>query len=361
MKSYILFFQIILLYVFYGCSDNGNSEPEPQQTPFQELFDQGIDKYVGQFEPATSSVSSPGVTQYIFTGEDGPVCFTGNEFSMFTRDGSSNNLLIFLQGGGFCAPDVCAAVDVGIPFFPVGILNPQDAQNPVADYDVGYLPYCDGTAFMGDNDVDSDGDGTSDRFFRGLQNLSASLDVIVRQYPNPEKIVIAGNSAGGFAVHAALPLVRLLYPEVPIYVINDSGVGILDPGGMNTLLTYWNADVFFPPSCDDCIGDDGNLTGLHAYQLEEDTNVKMAYISSKQDETIAMTLSGGGASLETQLLEAASELNTQFPDRFNSMIDNGDQHTYIMRTFDAPVGGVPVRDWVSAMINNTSEWISIVE
>ena len=358
----ILFSTLITLCIgITACSDSGNSDNDATESPFQELFDQGLDKYMGSFEPATSSVSSPGVTQYVFRGADGPVCYTGNEFSMFTRDGSSNNLMIFLQGGGFCAEAECAAVETGIPFFPIGILSPQDAQNPVADYDVGYVPYCDGTAFMGDTDVDSDGDGTNDRYFRGLQNLSASLDVIVRNYPNPEKIVIAGNSAGGFAVHSALPLVRLLYPEAPIYVINDSGVGILDPGGMNSLITYWNAGAFFPPSCDDCIGDDGNLTGLHAYQLEKDTNAKLAYISSKQDETIAMTLSGGGTSLETQLLEAATELNTRFPDRFHSMIANGDQHTYLIRTYNAPVGGVPVRDWVSAMINNTSAWNSIVE
>lgn len=326
--------------------------------PFQELYDQGIDRYLGVFTPTSSSVTSPGVTQHVFTGIDAPICFTGNQFSMFTRNGSSNNLLIFLQGGGFCSPFACGAVETGIPLIPFGILSPNDPQNPVADYNVGYVPYCDGSSMMGDNEVDSDGDGVNDRFFRGLQNLSASLDVIAQNYPAPDKIVLAGNSAGGFAVHAALPLVRKLYPDVRIEVINDSGVGILDPGGMQTLINYWNAGAFFPSSCTDCIGADGNLTDYHKYQLTQDPNIRMAYISSKQDATFAAIIQGGGAAFEAQLIEAADELNAAFPDRFNSLIANGDEHTFIVSNFNYPISGTTVREWIANMIAGNGQWVS---
>jgi len=119
-------------------------------TPFQELYDQGIDRYLGVFTPSSSAVVSPGVTEHIFSGIDAPVCFTGNQFSMFTRDGSSNTLLIFLQGGGFCSPSACEAIEEGIPFIPFGILSPSDPQNPVANYNVGYVPYCDGSMMSGE-------------------------------------------------------------------------------------------------------------------------------------------------------------------------------------------------------------------
>jgi hypothetical protein len=325
--------------------------------PFQELYDQGIDRYLGVFSPTSSTVVAPGLTEHVFTGVDAPICFTGNQFSMFTREGSSNNLLIFLQGGGFCSPLACGALDEGIPLIPFGILSPNDPQNPTATYDVGYVPYCDGSAMMGDNEIDSD--GVNDRFFRGIQNLSASLDVIFQTYPAPDNIVLAGNSAGGFAVHAALPLVRKLYPDVRIDMINDSGIGILDPGGMQTLITYWNAGTFFPASCTDCIGADGNLTDYHKYQLAEDDNVRMAYISSKQDSTISISLSGGGAALETQLIEAAAELNTAYPERFQSLIGNGDFHTSILREFDREIGGTTVRQWITHMLSGNPEWVSV--
>jgi hypothetical protein len=280
---------------------------------------------------------------------------------MFTRDGSSNNLLIFLQGGGFCSPVACQALEEGLPLVPLGMLSPTDAENPASDFNVGYVPYCDGSGMMGDNEVDSDGDGVNDRFFKGVQNLSASLDVIAQTYSAPDKIVLAGNSAGGFAVHAALPLVRKLYPDVRIEVINDSGVGILGTGGMQSLINYWNAGAFFPSSCTDCIGADGNLTDYHKYQLAQDTYIRMAYISSRQDATFAALIPGGGATFEAQLIEAADELNTAFPDRFNSLVVNGDDHTFLIRDFTRPIGGTTVRQWIADMITDNPAWGSLIE
>ncbi|MDT0605959.1 pectin acetylesterase-family hydrolase [Croceitalea rosinachiae] len=380
-------FRISLLIIFgyftllTGCSGETSSEEElfSEETigeeseendedgmstgllAFQELYDQGVDKYLGVFTPTSSEVVS-GVTEHIFTDiGGGPICFTGERFSMFTRDGSSNHLMIFLQGGGFCSPVACEATETGIPLIPFGILNPNDPLNPTANYDVGYVPYCDGSQMMGDNEVDSDGDGTNDRFFRGVQNLSASLDVIFQTYPNPDKIVLAGNSAGGFAAHNALPLVRRLYPNVNIFMINDSGNGIIAPGGIDVLLDYWNARSFLPESCADCIGADGNLTGYHKYQLDNDQNMRMAYISSKQDSVLSASYPGGAPAFEAELLEATTELNEAYPIRFNGLIANGEAHTYIIRQFDIEVGGVMVRQWVTDMLNENESWTTIIE
>ncbi|MCS4436880.1 pectinacetylesterase family protein [Aquiflexum gelatinilyticum] len=349
--------------VLLSCVEDEEQQPEIEpvgSSAFQELYDQGVDRYLGTIKPISSAQAGPsGVTQYLFSNLDGPVCFTGSQFSMFTRNGSSNNLMIFLQGGGFCSPVVCEAVEEGIPYIPFGILNPSDPQNPVANFNVGYVPYCDGSMMAGDNEVDSDGDGVKDRFFKGLQNLSASLDVIVQNYPSPDKIVLAGNSAGGFAVHTALPLVRKLYPKARIYVVNDSGQGLGNPGGFEGLFTYWNANAFIPSSCSDCIGADGNLTGLHKYQLEQDDNIRMAYISSKQDSISSAAL--GAPAFEAQLIEAAMELNNAHPERFQSLIDNGDAHTYIIRSFNLEIGGISVRQWIKEMINETADWETVIE
>jgi len=330
----------------------------PVQAPFQELYDQGIDRYLGEYTPSSTQVNGS-TTQHFFSGLDAPICYTGNSFSMFTRNGSSNNLMIFLQGCGFCGPSACDAVEIGLPFVSFGILNPNDAFNPVADWNVGYVPYCDGSGMMGDREVDIDGDGVNDRFFRGAKNLSASLDVIAKTYPSPNRIVLAGNSAGGFAVHAALALVHKLYPKTPIDVINDSGLGIMNPGGMEELIEYWGAASFFPKSCSNCIGADGNTTDYHKYQLEQDTIIRLAYVGSKQDETFAQMI--GAANYESQVLEAASEMNTAFPDRFNCIIANGNQHTFLIREFEYSIAGTNVKNWVSEMVSVDDSWVSIIE
>ena len=353
----VSFTLIILMLSCAKEEETANNTPE-DPIPFQELYSQGIDRYLGEFTPTSTSNGTGGVTEYFFDIPNGPICFTGNDFSMFTRDGSSNNLLIFLQGGGFCSPTACEAVETGIPLIPMGILSPNDPGSAVANYNVGYVPYCDGSAMIGDAEVDSDNNGVSDRFFRGIQNLSASLDVIATKYPTPDKIVLAGNSAGGFAVHHALPLVRLLYPNVKIYVINDSGTGIIDAGSWQMLLDYWNGGAFYPASCGTCIGTDGNLTDYHKYQMEQDPNVEVAYISSMQDETFAQITMGGGPAFEAQLLEASNELNAGFPSRFNSLIAQGDGHTFIIRNYAQSISETTVREWISDMVNDSDDWVS---
>lgn len=56
----------------------------------------------------TSEIVGGGVIEHTFGGDDGPLCFTGNEFAMSTRDGVSDELLIFLQGGrGLWTDELC--------------------------------------------------------------------------------------------------------------------------------------------------------------------------------------------------------------------------------------------------------------
>ncbi|MCR9104133.1 MAG: pectinacetylesterase family protein [Gammaproteobacteria bacterium] len=340
-----------------GCSDGSDDGNGSTSVPFQELYDQGIDRFLGVFTPMTSQRLDAGVTRHTFGGGDGPLCYTGNAFNMSTRDGASEELLIFLQGGGACGPTSCSAVDVGLPLFNVGILEAGNPTNPATDFDLGYVPYCDGTLFTGDRDVDSDGDGNNDRFFRGIQNLSASLDIIVSTYPAPSRILLAGNSAGGFGVHYALPLVRKLYPEVPIELVNDSGVGIWNPGTQESLIDYWNSAAFIPASCDACTREDGNLTGYHQYQLDEDKNLRMGFISSTADEVVT----GSGidpAVFGAELIETVAELEQSHPDRFRSLISFTDEHTYIIKQFDFGIGGTSVRQWVTDMLDRSDNWVS---
>lgn len=341
-------------------ADAGRDCEDAVAVPFAELYAQGVDRHLGAFTPSSAASIGGGVTSYRFAEQPGgPLCYTGNEYSMSTRDGPSDELMIFLMGGGVCGPQGCAAIETPTPMLQFGIMDPANPSNPAAGFDVGWVPYCDGTLFSGDRDVDSDGDGSNDRFFRGVQNLSAALDVIKRTYPAPERIVLAGISAGGAGVHYALPLVRKLYPEVPIELINDSGVGILTTGGQTLLNDYWNAGAAFPASCADCIGEDGNLTGYHRYQLAQDDKLRMGFMSFTQDDVVAnQSLMISGPAFEAELLQAMDELQATEPDRFRSFIAAGTDHTFILRTFDVTAGGISARQWVTDMLSGSEGWVS---
>ena len=348
----------VALLGLLACGD-ATGNPAPAEGAFAELYAQGVDRYLGAFLPTSSEPARGGVTVHEFLDEDGPRCFTGNEFRTLTRQGSSDTLMIFLQGGGACGETNCDAVDQAPPLLPpLGILDAGDADNPARSFDVGYVPYCDGTLFMGDADDDSE----VDRSFRGVMNLSAALDVIADTFPAPERILLIGNSAGGFGVHAALPLVRQLYPDVAIALVNDSGPGISAPGNQERLNAYWNAGSFFPASCTDCIGEDGHLTGWHLYQLGEDPNVRMGFLSTRQDSRIADEGLGiGGDAYEAALLPAMAELEAAFPDRFRSLIASGDGHTFVLRDFDRAVGGTSVRQWITDLLSGEDDWVSVRE
>ncbi|MEM8490344.1 MAG: pectin acetylesterase-family hydrolase [Pseudomonadota bacterium] len=338
-------------------------EPPP---PFAELFEQGVGQYLGQFTPMMSSVGTDGVTEHVFgTGAGGPQCLRGTEYRMAVRDGSGEDLMIFLEGGGACTSQLCAAREEAsndLFRLGVGINSPADAENPAADFDVAYFPYCDGSVFSGDQDYDDDGDGALDRFHRGVQNLSAGLDVVVAAYPSPSSILLTGNSAGGYGTNYALPLVRRLWPDVPIRMLNDSGVGIAFPGYTQFVSTEWNSLAYIPESCPTCINEDGHTTEYTIYQLNEDPNLITGFMSTAQDTVIADDfLQIGGPAFEQALRAEMPVIEAAHPDRFRFLIVAGSDHTFIQRAFDLSVGNTTIKEWVADMLANNSDWVSISE
>ncbi|MEJ2299102.1 MAG: pectin acetylesterase-family hydrolase, partial [Woeseiaceae bacterium] len=184
----------------------------------QELKDANLDKYVGQFSPAFSYPVGEGWTKHVFdpgAAFDGPVCVAGTPFSAFTKQGNPAKLLIMLQGGGACWQDFYScnvlAEDQEPPPPQVGIWDEQSGLNPIDDWSVVYLPYCDGSVFTGDNDVIDPawqafiegalglppGAGPLVRFHRGLRNVTAGIDLAKDAFPHASRILVAGSSAGG--------------------------------------------------------------------------------------------------------------------------------------------------------------------
>ncbi|MCP5124031.1 MAG: vtpJ-therm [Pseudomonadales bacterium] len=283
------------LALLAGCSDS-NDSPDPVvgpvSAPFQELIDQGVTRYLGAYSPMLTETQGDVINHTFGTG-DGPLCLDGSEFTMATRDQGSEELVIFLQGGGACWSTFCLATESahkGIP--KAGILDPDLAGNPVAGWNTVYVPYCDGGLHASDRDSDSDGDGQNDRFQRGLHNLSASLDVAVRTFPSPKRILLTGVSAGGFGTTYALPLVRSLYPDVPIELVNDSGLGLGRPGNpdfIRMLMRDWNMAAFIPANCENCVGADGHTTDYHKWELAQDHKLRLSMMSYTRDTIIGIT------------------------------------------------------------------------
>ena len=347
-----------------ACSDSNNS-PEPvvgpARAPFQELIDQGVTRYLGDYSPMATETQGD-VVNHNFGAGDGPLCLDGSEFTMATRDKGSDELVIFLQGGGACFSELCAATQSAAKGIPkAGILDPDLAANPVADWNTVYIPYCDGGLHASDRDSDSDGDGRIDRFQRGLHNLSASLDVAVKTFPAPKRILLTGISAGGFGTTWALPLVRHLYPGVPIELVNDSGVGVArtdKPEFIRLLLNDWNMGAFLPASCPTCIGADGHLTDVHKWQLAEDDKLRLSMMSYTRDTVIPFFTRVSAEEFERELRAEMADVENVYPERMRSFITAGANHTFLLSDTSITAGGVSVLDWVTAMLDGSADWVS---
>jgi hypothetical protein len=385
--------RLLLPALLLGCSPDpkgaGSADSAAPGEPFAEVFAQGGDRYLGAFSPKSEEVLDNGDVRLEWaTGPDEPACLRGTPYKAGWRAGNGQDLVLFLQGGGACWSDFCFVIEEAGDRIPaLDVFEP--GLSPVAGWDTMYLPYCDGSLFAGDTEIDDDGDGSPDRIHRGLRNLSAALDAAHMRAPNPRRILVAGSSGGGFGTLLAPALVRRLWPGVPVDVVNDSGVGIAKPGDDSFvlgLLEEWNVVGLVPESCTDCISG-GHLTGLVDWALREDPDLRAAAFSSTRDAVIAgIFLRVPGEQFEAALRTEADRLHAAHPDRFQPFIVEGDLHTALLGDIEGFIGdsdpdlvesiesfvtlgemadirvdGVSVADWLGHMVTDDPAWGPHVE
>jgi len=372
---------ILTAAIFLGPACGGSSSGNP----FQELVDQGMTQYEGEARVADVSVAD-GVTSYTFDPESGPKCLRGGTFYSSIRKTGSDELLVYLNGGGACWDEYCMAITQAHPGWPsVQILNPEDVTNPVRNWNMTSVPYCDGSLLAGDAEYDDDGDGKIDRYHHGIRNLTAALEVTKQNVPNPKRIFLAGSSAGSLGTIVAGPLLRTMYPDIPIFIFEDSAPGIIkaeDPGFAMDLFEQFNATRFIPKSCPDCLAN-GHLTRLMEWALERDHRLKIGVFSSYRDRIMADFFLGvGGEQYERELKKETGYLNGKFPDRYKLFLINGEMHTTLaggISVFlgDIDVGTLPVEqmasiggmhttilngvsaaEWIRRMLFDESHWVN---
>ena len=209
-------------------------------------------------------MSGDGWTQHTFDTDGGgrPDLHRRHTLLSLYASGGPEKLLILLQGGGACWEGLARCnvfAEAQAPPAPrVGIWDFDSPDNPLAEYSIVYMPYCDGSAFGGDNEVTTEPTfGTGVRRHRGLRNLSAGMDVARSVFKRPEKIVVAGSSAGGVGAAAFAPfLARFTYGNTKeLFVFNDAGPTVVNLGAADAVVARdldWGFAQFYPESCTEC-------------------------------------------------------------------------------------------------------------
>ncbi|MEM0955162.1 MAG: pectin acetylesterase-family hydrolase [Pseudomonadota bacterium] len=214
--------------------------------------------------------------------DDALVSSDGSKSYAEVRRGDTNNLLIFFDGGGACWDFYSCArpmstqsilsvlmgfkkiYDVGfyIPQhvalpYPLALgkhlagsggLDPDNPTNPFSNWTVVRIPYSTADFHTG-NAVHTykDAEGHSIQIrHQGAANARKVLDWVYTNIAQPEKLVVAGSSAGGFGASYWARDIATHYEETPAYLVADAaGVGAGDKkvGPYSALLNSYGARV----------------------------------------------------------------------------------------------------------------------
>lgn len=218
--------------------------------------------------PADGSISIPvnGSTTRNFTFT--PTCSnrpgTSPGFSFFVKPGNSNLLINFMGGGACWHAHNCVGAAATMTFFPelsligsmdleivasrvaVGTVSSTDTNNPFKDYTKIYIPYCTGDLHWGST-VTSYTDPLSSASVpirhRGFDNFLAVLSYLKTNYPsgNVGRVVVAGQSAGGYGALFNFPYIKETYFSNSTYLINDSAAGVSTTSTTANTVANWGA------------------------------------------------------------------------------------------------------------------------
>jgi len=353
----------------------------------RELREAGVDKYLGMFKPAVSADMGNGWTKHTFdprfdlSGPQGPVCIAGTEYSVFTRKGKKNKLLIFEQGGGACwqnfyncnvfAEEQEPPADGPLP----GIFDPDADGNPFADYSIVYMPYCDGSVFTGDNaavdPVWQSLTGIPARFHYGLRNQSAGMDLARKMFPKAKRITVAGSSAGGVGAAGFAPfLARFVFGNrVDLTVFNDAGpitTNLSDGVAVAARANDWDFGKFYPTSCSEC-DDMGDSTGIVQWRLDNDSTIREAFYETDNDLTnrFFLNLLLDPFGFYNLVVSGNGAINAEHPRRYKRFIVSGDDsHTALQSPifFTQESNGNKLNEWTRGLLKNKrKKWVDTVE
>ena len=168
----------------------------------------------------------------------------GSDYRVYAKTGSSDNLIIYFGGGGVTW-DANSAVnpitvtkylfgggDTGtyfrsIPsYFPTtlgGILDANNPENPFTDWNVVMIPYATGDfhAGTGIQTLTADDGTVTEMHYNGQENVRLALEWIGKNMIDPDKLLIAGASAGSFGAAFHTPEIAQRYPDSQIYQFSE--------------------------------------------------------------------------------------------------------------------------------------------
>ena len=309
---------------------------------------------------------------------------------MVHLNSASTKVAIYEEGGGACFNDGSCLMTFDFPSYTLGqgIFNFANAENPIADWNIFYVPYCTGDVHAGNNLAANPGSSGPTKY-TGYTNLELYLARILATVPGATDWLLTGSSAGGFGAGLTVDLIaRNLPPSVERFtLLDDSGPPMSSTYVPPCLQGRWSSTWGFGDSvlkdCGLACPDPSDYTTawmqfiLNKYAKGPDAARFMGgLISSTSDAIISMFFGFGadgctaaspvsltGPVYEAGLLDIRYWAKEQ-TDRFGTFYYGSSAHTTLMLDngiqlagvgllgglYDTQVNGVKLTDWIRDLL-----------
>jgi hypothetical protein len=292
-------------------------------------------------------------------------CGRGTPYHFYVRpaeDGNTEKLLVYFQGGGACWNILTCRVDGGtfddsvsanpedeLGFYN-GIFDFENPENPIADYNVVFIPYCTADVHVGDATVEYV--NGLEIHHNGFKNTSAVLDWVYDNFDAPQEIFITGSSAGAYGSIYHAPFIIDQYPDARVVQNGDAGVGATPVGW--EALQDWGMFENIPIDVDPETFDINVLYDTYATTYPD---VSFSQYTTSADEVQVQfyNFSKIGSDDErdwTDVMYANLDELEAAHENYRSLVVGGTSHTILASPefYTYAANGVRVRDWFADLI-----------
>ena len=328
---------------------------------------------------------------------------TDPAFSFWAKKGKSKNLVVYFEGGGACWDNLTCTFPIapGMPsqvpqfFVPAiapgstpatydGIFKADNPANPVGDWSFVYIPYCTGDLHAGSSVQQYFNVGhpvlplpsSFTLQHKGFDNFMVVLDWMKKHMKEPERVLVAGSSAGGYGASVNFPWVAKTYPEARMHVIADASQGVTTAawdahtpgrGSWNMQLAPW----VFGSNPSAIAGPDLLAKGAQAYP-----RAKLSQFTTAMDGvqigfySVMKGYYGPGGACPNPAIDWYQQMSTKLQSydaslpNFRHYLAGGTYHTTLRSPtfYTEASGGTVYADWVANMLapgkRAQRQWVS---
>ncbi|HEX7479282.1 MAG TPA: pectin acetylesterase-family hydrolase [Polyangiales bacterium] len=387
-----------------GCGSSSNSATQPSR-------DAGVDAAspvadAGSGAPVTGLKSN----EWVWVPVEGAYCRDGSKtgFAVNLASPRSDKLMIYLEAGGACMDQFfCTAAATPLTFgasefvswkagsgsapskADAGLFNRRDSKNPVAGWNMVYVPYCTGDIFAGANPKGMV-PKVGPQQFVGYTDVHLDLERIVPTFPGTKKVLLTGSSAGAFGAYANYEqATRAFGSSTPIYVLADSGAPMEAPYvaecAQSQLADLWGKEGALADCGSDCSNPKTYFLDFVKHLTKTYPTAPFGVVSSTQDQIMGLFFGYGNPGMckdsisPTGLLSGAMyteglkdvEMKLAGVPNFGAFLFAGTQHTSVETTATldngstnvtpsllqaggstpADAGTIKLTDWIATLVN----------